>query len=254
MNNKKKGRKIKFIVSLISVGIFAYSYFVVSNGYMNKTSQAYKEVESVKLQIKERKAMLAQEEEILNSLEEVNELKLEIMNSYPVHIAKEDNFMFIKEMQDSLRINVSSINVSDNTGFYKTILPAVVDNEIIENQDDTAPSDNNSDSKAEPATMNGVVNTISLNFLSSYEGFKELAEYIRNYPEPTVIDNVSVNYDSSTAALVGNLTIKRFALTGTGKEYKVKPIEDIEIGTDNIFGTGTTIEEDDAPINETDSN
>lgn len=230
MDKKKKGKQIKLIISLISVGIFAYSYFVIYNEYIIKTSEAYNEVELYKKKMLEREEMLAQEEEIQISLEEVNQKKQDIMNSYPVYIAKEDNFMFIKEMQDNLKIDLSSINVSDNTSFYKTIIPAIANEE--DNED--------SISSKEDANMTAELNTISLNFLTSYKGFKELSEYIRDYPEPTVIDNVSVSYDSSTGALAGSLTLKRFALTGTGKEYKVKPIDNIEIGTDNIFGTGGT--------------
>ena len=225
---KTKGKYIKFIVTLISVGIFVYSYLVVCTGYMNKTTEAYKEVEQIKLLIREREIKLEQEEDILQEVDKINKQKQDIIDQYPVHIAKEDNFMFVEKMQEALKIELSSLNVSDNTGFYNTILPAVVTEE-----------DSEDDANDKMETMNGVVNTINMNFLTDYEGFKELSEYVRNYPEPTVIDNVAVSYDSSTGALAGNLTLKRFALNGTGKEYKGTPIDDINIGIDNLFGTGS---------------
>ena len=249
---KEKGKKIKFVISLISVGIFAYSYFVVYNNYTIKTSDAYEQVEQVKLQILERENMLAKEEEILSSIVELDKQKQEIIDSYPVYIAKEDNFMFVEKLEKDLKINITSVNVSDNKSFYKTILPAVENSMDADNQEDRKKSDNKKASDADTSTMNGFVNTIAMNFLTTYEGVKELSEYIRNYPEPSAIDNVSISFDSSTGALAGNLTLKRFFLSGSGKEYKSTPIEGINIGTDNIFGTGGVNGQDNEDTNESD--
>lgn len=232
----QRGKQIKFIISLISVGIFVYSYFIVYEKYTSKTTEAYNEIKIVQQKIREREEMLIQEEEIQSSLEEVNRKKHEIIDNYPVHIAKEDNFMFVEKLQNNVKINIMSLDVSDNTDFYTTILP-LVEVDITENQEEEVRSDNKRDSDAETTTMTGLVNTISMSFLTSYEGLKDLSEYIRKYPEPTVIDRVSISYDSSTGALAGNLTLKRFALTGTGKEYNGTHIDGIDIGTDNIFGT-----------------
>lgn len=241
---KQKGKQIKFIISLISVGIFVYSYFVVYERYADRTTDAYNEIEIIRRQMRDREEMLIQEEEFMISLKEVEEHKQEIIDSYPVHIAKEDNFMFVEKLQENLKINIMSLDVSDNTSFYKTILPAV--------EDDVKHDENQEDTDTEVTTMNGVVNTISMSFLTSYEGLKELSEYIKNYPEPTVIDNVSISYDSSTGALAGNLILKRFALTGSGKEYKGTYIDGIDIGTDNIFGTGQKQIENNDKINDPD--
>jgi|LSQX01.1.fsa_nt_gb hypothetical protein len=241
---KKKGKQIKFIVSLISVGIFVISYFIIYERYADRTTDAYNEIEFIRRQMRDREEMLIQEEEVLISLEEVKEQKQEIIDSYPVHIAKEDNFMFVEKLRENLNISIMSLDISDNTSFYKTILPAV--------EEDIKHDGNQEDTDTQLTTMNGVVNTISMSFLTSYEGLKELSEYIRNYPEPTVIDNVSISYDSSTGALAGNLILKRFALTGTGKEYKGTYIDGIDIGTDNIFGTAGRQTENNDEINEQD--
>lgn len=225
---KPNGKQIKLIISIISVGIFIFSYFTIYDGYVSKTKDAYNEIEVTKKKIREREEMLIKEEEILASLEEVNKQKQDIIDLYPVYIAKEDNFMFVEKLQKNTKINITSVNVSDNTGFYNTILPAVED-DIYMMYNKNAGEGNK--------TMTGLVNTISLSFLTTYEGIKGFSEYIRTYPEPTVIDKMSISYDSSTGALAGNLVLKRFSLIGTGKEYVSTYIDGFDIGTDNIFGT-----------------
>lgn len=248
---QKKGRLIKYIVSLISVGIFMYSYFVFYANYTVKTTNAYKDIDKVKLMIMERELMLQKEEDITVLLNEVNDKKQEIIDSYPVYIAKEDNFMFVEKMENTLDIKVSALNISDNICFYNTILPEVSPDRDSENINDGSSNEVNDEdncdedkSSTESSNMKGIVNTIGMNFITTYDGLKKLSEYIRKHPEPTVIDNVSISYDSSTGALAGNLTLKRFALTGTGKEYKSAVIEGIDIGTDNIFGTDSGKEEE----------
>lgn len=257
---KKKitGKQVKFIISIISLGIFVFSYFYLYEGYMDKTEKAYRELEMIRAEIKDREKKLAEEETVRVQVEEVNKRKQEILDSFPVYIAKEDNFMFVEEMVDHLKLQVSSIVISDNNLFFETILPSVTDSDsgILAGDTETAsqagtsnPSEQTGNEKdAKPVTMDAYVNTVSMNFLTSYEGFKNMTEYIRDYPDPTIIDNVTVSYDSSTGALAGNMTLKRFSLSGTGKEYKAPSIEGIEIGTDNIFGTeGKKMEESPVP-------
>lgn len=86
-------------------------------------------------------------------------------------------------------------------------------------------------------TMQGAQSTITMNFQVSYSKFKKMTEYIKNYPDKTVIDSVSVSYDATADTLTGVLVLKRFSLTGTGKTYEAPKIDDISIGTDNIFGS-----------------
>lgn len=235
----KKGKFIKYIITILSVGIFAYSYFVIHTEFTNKTIDTYKEIESIKLQIQERGKMLEEEKEILASLEDINKQKQDIIGSYPVHIAKEDNFIFLDKLQKHVKIDISSMNISNNTNFYNTILPAVSSGPDIEDDFENHGQD---ESSIDKSTMNGLVNTISMNFKIDYENFKLLSEYIRNHPEQTVIDSVAINFDNSTGDLEGNLVLKRFILSGTDKGYKRPVIDGIRIGTDNIFGTGSRLD------------
>ena len=89
--------------------------------------------------------------------------------------------------------------------------------------------------------MTGAQSTISMNFQTTYQGFKELVDYINSNADNTIIDSVTVSSDSITGNLAGILVLKRFALTGTGKVYKTPVIDDINIGTDNIFGTDSSL-------------
>lgn len=266
---KKKftGKQIKFTINMISFAIFVFSYFYLYESYVKKTETAYENVELVKAEIKSREQKLSEEASVRDKITEVNAQKQEIIDSFPVGIKDEDNYMFIEQMEKALNIKTSSISTTESSLFYKTILPVQgitpadqanaaveqIGNTTEQPTNNTDQPANATEQTAKPTdaaqatggnteaaqidTMTATVNTVSLSFMTDSKGLKQIAEYIKNYPDHTIIDSVAVNVDSATGTLAGNLVLKRFALTGTGKEYVEPAINGIDIGNDNIFGT-----------------
>ncbi len=262
MKKKMTGKQIKLILNIFSLSIFIFSYFYLYDHYVEKTEKAKKDIEAVKLEIQVREKKLSEEDSVRARIDEVNTQKQAIIDSFPSSIQDEDNFMFIEQMEKALNITTSSVTTSENTVFYNTIIPitgaeagtevATADTsavaatptegpETTENasQDgSTAPqtSGNNDTETAAANTMTATVNSLSMSFITDYNGLKDIADYISNYPDHTIIDSISVSADSATGVLAGNLVLKRFALSGTKKEYVEPEIDGIDIGTDNIFG------------------
>jgi len=295
------GQQIKFLINMLSIAVFAISYFYVYTSYVEKTEAAYTEIDTSKQYIAVIEKSISEEDSIRQKTDEVDAQIQEIIDGYPVNITKIDNLMFAELMQVELGINLTSIVPSDSSSFYDTVLPirnedgtevdqtalnaptdikaatdntAAIDNtaategttNISETDNSSTNSHSTSTDKLEttiseeatnPSTttdqagdnlnaagrlqvMTGAQSTISMNFQTTYQGFKELVEYINNNADKTIIDSVSVSSDSITGNLAGILVLKRFALTGTGKVYKTPVIDDISIGTDNIFGTNSS--------------
>ncbi|MHB8131020.1 MAG: hypothetical protein ACYDEX_18735 [Mobilitalea sp.] len=300
---KKKitGQQIKFIINMVSIAIFAISYLYIYTDYVEKTEATYTNIDLVKKTIESNKKKISEEGTIIKDTDLVDTEIETIIDRFPVDVSKVDGYMFIEQMEKTLKISFASTNVTSGTPFYETILPirnedgtevdqgavsaaadstsAEVDTtaatetsgstatdvptESLDNIDEeiagdsTNSSTNTTNTGTNDAlklqTMTGLQSTISMNFLTTYSGFKELVKYINNYPEKTVIDSISISSDALTGNLTGSMVLKRFALTGTGKVYEAPIIDDINIGTDNIFGTDTeVIEEETLPETQTD--
>jgi hypothetical protein len=278
MKKKLTGNQVKLILCLISLGIFAFAYFNVYMRFTQLTTGLTVETKLAREQIQQREQEISEEEIVKTNLMERKAEKDAIINEFPSYIAKEDNYMFVEQMEDSLDIDISSISLSDNTVFYTTILPIVgeenqvavsteqaakdgVEDAANATEDNAAMQETNpavedtADSLEGPVatktegteeepinTMAGLQNSISITFQTTYEGFKELVNYINHYPDKTVINNTAVTYDNATGFLTGSMVITRFALSGTGKTYEAPYIDDISIGTDNIFGTSKAVQ------------
>lgn len=243
MGKKKKmtGKRVKIIINIISLVVFCIAYFYLYENYVKKTDKAYADAELTGAMIKDRERKLLEEDEVKQMVPGVIEQKEDIIDSFPVNIAEEDNYMFVEKLEEVLDITTSSVSMSDSVKYYDTIIPAVAaDVEGYETDGEAAAGSGGETTDAAdsvPSTMTAYYSTLSFNFVTSYEGFKELTEYIRDYPEHTVIDSVTISRDNMTGSLAGSLTLKRFFLSGTGKDYETPVIEGIDIGTDNIFGT-----------------
>lgn len=273
---KLTGQQIKFIINMISILLFAFSYLYIYTGYVEKTEAVYDEIELKKKQIESIEGKLAMEDDIKQEIEEVEKQMEDIIDSYPVKIAKADGYLFVEQMQENLGINFTSIDVKEEVPFYHTMIPVrnedgteaatgerAKDTEVQQEPTPTVTAtgenkktgtkaqldeieaitaDNGAkiteNKVAETPTITVMATTILMNFTSTYEEFKEMADYIANMNN-AIIESASISVDSTTGKLTGSLEIKCFALSGTGKAYEPPKIENITVGTDNIFGIGS---------------
>jgi hypothetical protein len=217
---------VKYTINMISLAIFVISYMYIYTEYLSRTKDTYTEIGLVKQQIKTTMNKIANEDEISDKTNNIEADIQNVLERYPVYISKVDNLLFIKQMESDLNMDIKMVDSTDSSSFYDTGLPVrgTVD-------------------EGEPKTMTGLEAIIALNFQTDYKGLKKMINYIVNYPEHTTIDSLSVSRDDTTNSLTGSLVIKRYALSGTGKKYEQPVIDDISIGTDDIFGINSDDEQ-----------
>lgn len=58
-----------------------------------------------------------------------------------------------------------------------------------------------------------------------------------------VVDEIVLTKDSVTGTLTGSISISMYYMTGTGQKYEPEKIEDVTVGTPNIFQNGVTPEQ-----------
>ncbi len=151
---------------------------------------------------------------------------------------------------DTTNTSNSSVGATNTTaGNTATITQTELTNTPANN---TSPSPDNSDNTTQiGSTGDTTVNTsgqqymkvlqsrITITFQTTNRDFRKMVDYLNQYPEKISIADASLSYDNSTGELMANITINRYALTGTGKVYEEPYIGDISIGTKDLFGTAS---------------
>ena len=76
---------------------------------------------------------------------------------------------------------------------------------------------------------------LGLNFETTYDGFKNLLAYIRDYEDRMVIKQIDVSYNDETGLAVGNLVLSQYAVLGPDRILPDVETKVEELGTENIF-------------------
>lgn len=219
MKKKQMALSPKYLINMVSLVIFVVAYLYIYSSYEKKAQDIYTEVGLRKQRLQLNLERAERKDEVVAKTAALEAAISRIVDSYPLHISKVDNLLFIKKMEDQLGIKFKMVDSTNAKAIYDTGLPA----KAIQLRD-------------EPATITGMEAMVALNFQTDYKGLKKMVDYIINYPEHTIIDSLSVSRDNTTNSLTGSIVIKRYALSGTGKPYAEPVIDDISIGRDNIFG------------------
>lgn len=142
-----------------------------------------------------------------------------ILRKFPSNVLTEDAVMLGRELEKNDNSTyVSTTAIGENVSvFTAQSVPA--------------------EATAAPVTYQLLSRQISMSYTTSYEGFKEMLDYINGHANRMSMDNYALSYDTSTGLLSGSATIDMYSVTGTDKAYVEQNLSGVKLGTDNIFGT-----------------
>lgn len=78
---------------------------------------------------------------------------------------------------------------------------------------------------------------ITINVSGGYTQFKKLHDYINSYNERMNVQTFSLGFDGQSGMLTSSMALNMYSVIDKNHEYVAPVIEDIEIGTPNIFRT-----------------
>ena len=78
---------------------------------------------------------------------------------------------------------------------------------------------------------------MSLNVKCGYTQLKKFMDYINSYPERMNVEVFNAGFDSKTGMLTVTVSVNMYHVVDKNHVYEAPVIEDIDIGTENIFKT-----------------
>lgn len=78
---------------------------------------------------------------------------------------------------------------------------------------------------------------MQLNISSGYTQLKKLTDYINSYPERMNAENFAISFDAETGRLNVTMKVNMYSVADDKHEYVAPVVEDIELGSTNIFRT-----------------
>lgn len=231
------------LVGLLGAVFLFISWYFVFTPLQEKT--AVLETENVTLKAKADlyesiNANLPKYEE---GIEKYEKQITEIGNRYPAHISREDEIMFLANME----------NVYNNDLAVENITMSAVVEVVVENA--AAPAEAaTTDATATDAAATDAATTVqepeivapelhmfrqpvNYSFRCTYKGAKDMIRYLFTQNNKKEIEGMSLAFDSETGNLMGTIDLNQYYMLGLEKEYQAIPTPTVLKGVNDVFHT-----------------
>lgn len=237
------------LLALIGILFLVVAWFVVASPMLEKTDVLKEENATLAKTVALYEEVAQNTEEYQERIAECEEIKKGIIVKYPVYITREDEVMLWANMENTLsnRLALTSLNLSD----WQEVLPATqqtTQETPQETQDETlleeTANTESSESTSDAETMQQMTSSIHLyktpmnyGFESTYNGLKDMLNYLMMEGNRKSIENISVSFDATTGNLIGNMDVSLYFLMGVDKQYQALQIPFVQKGVPDVFHT-----------------
>ena len=212
---------IRIILILLAVVALGGVYMYVFKPNMDDKKSLDDEITVLENRYNELKAMEVHRDEYIAKTAEYNEKFEEAIEIFPASLDQEISVMFMKGIekdQGNLQFDISTVGLGREEVFY-TLGGGVATGDT----EDAASGSYDCYRASFPIAYTG-----------SYEGIKDLIDYVMAYKYRMNVTALNINYDSSTDTYVGTISLNAYSVVGGDREAD-KVTTDVQNGVSNIF-------------------
>ena len=216
---KVSKKEIYLLLALVGIGIAFCSWQFGFKKINARTDELNAETDVLKVEISKYTAVKDNIELYNTGIEDATNHIADVLYDFPAMVMEEDMIMFGRSLEKSIDdTTVSTVSFGAPSNVY------VVTSHPVE-------------ASTVPISYSLYNNAITVSYQTSYEGFKEIVDYIRSNKNRMTMENFSLAYDEATGLLTASTAVNMYSVTGTDKEYTQQNLSGVGLGLDNIFGT-----------------
>ena len=259
-------KQLPLVLGLLAVLAAILVYFFVYRNYQEKIAGLQAANGKLQQQVDDLKSKAGSQQQFVDAIAEMDAGIQKVYALFPPAIQEEDAVMEALRLEALAPMRVASLDFQDPITIYTVgsggegaPAPAPVDEtgETTLEQDVAAAQAGETTNYGEyqvpdlqfstgvlppgyegefgPIALN--VNTVNMNFKTSYQGFKRMLDYFSHNPNRRTINNVAVAFEQETGLLSVGGIYSEYSLTGTGKTYDYPALPSVLTGTSSIFGS-----------------
>ena len=232
-------RDKKLLVYLIAISIIAGSYFFVAKPLLDKQAKLNEEISELQQKVTHYTEIYNNMDNYESQIAEAQTKYNETCNKLFGGLNQDNTIMMVKDLENATDVWIARLSFTEeDVVFGEGIADANAEGtETTEGAEAVA----DDGSEAAPASMQGVRQDLNIDYAASYDNFKRFIEYIENHDERLFISSINATYSVDSGLVGGSMVLSQYAILGTDKEYKAPEISNVQLGTDTIFKTGTTL-------------
>lgn len=220
-------KDIKLLLVLLIIGIVVGAYKL--NGMF---SDALKENEQV---LDERNARYtdllaksARRKEYMDDTLKFQTEHKDLLASYKTSISQEQSLVFLGMVEKATGVWLKQVGFSDVSTVY-----------TFGNVKSSNPG--KSGNKVYSTDYKGITTSMTLSYECTYADLKRVLKYLEEYGKKATVRNISFSYSQATDIVNGTMQMSLYSITGKDRPKEEVNINDVAVGTDNIFTSDTFI-------------
>ncbi|MBQ8924465.1 MAG: hypothetical protein IJ053_06685 [Lachnospiraceae bacterium] len=223
---------ICILLVLFAILIAGGVYFYVYKPNMEDKESIDSEISTLETRYNELKAMEVHRDEYIAQTAEYNEKFEDEIEIFPATLDQEISVMFMKGIekdQGNLQFNISTVGLGQEEMFY-TLGAGAGSAQATEGSDTVITAANSS--------YDCYRATFPISYTGSYEGIKDLVDYIMTYKYRMNVTALNIAYDASADTYSGNITLSAYSVSG-GDRQADSITTDTTNGVSNLFLGGS---------------
>lgn len=218
-------RDANLLLILLGIILFVAGYFTVYNPYQKKTEALQAEIAALQPTLSELKGYEGNLDKYKAGIDELEGKIATETERYPTDVRPEDFVMYAIELEDKVGLDVTGIDFAD------PVLISQIDGIRRDGEQYTV------------TPLTAYAYGMTANCSLSYEELKDLIKHIDDTALCTKLDSVSVSFDTENGGLTGSVVLDKYFITSGSEPYVPTQVPDVDLGTDDLFGTFTVTAE-----------
>lgn len=205
MRLKKYWKAIVAVVLLIAFALVLSNYFSERQAHQAEVDKLQSNNQMLQDKVDANKEYEDVQDELEEASAQLMASRLELYQKFPVEMKEEDQIMYVLYLE---KIFGTEIFFSFGQAQPMTVLK-------------------------DGAKVMGL--TLTVNYQTSYDGFKDMIDYLATDSRVTSVQFAQIQYDAATDTAVGTVTLLLYLIDSDLLDYVSPEVNEPETGKDNIF-------------------
>lgn len=212
-------KEIYMLLALLGIGIAVCAWQFGFKKINAQTEELRAETELLQTEIQKYTAVKDNIALYTTGIENATNNIVDVLQNFPVTILEEDMIMLGRSLEKTIDDTyVSNVTFGSAANVYVATSKPV-------------------EATTVPISYSLYNNKILVSYKTTYEGFKDIIDYVCENKNCMSVADFSIAYDELTGLVTGTTSVNMYSVAGTDKEYTQQNLSGVSIGTDNIFGT-----------------